>query len=83
MDKICVKNFLLKLKEKNKAYKNKENFKNSKADMIISTYKMHKIRKEISLYFTKLKLLQRNIKGFIWKKKILKIVKIQSLIRKK
>lgn len=81
--KICIKNFLMKLKEKSKAIQEKEFMRNFSIDKITNTIKMHKKRKEINLFFNKLKLLQRNFKRFIWKKKILKIVKIQSLIRKK
>lgn len=76
-------NFLKKLKEIKKAFEDKENLKEENINKIISTYKMHKKKKEISENFKKIKILQRCIKRFIWKKKILKIVKIQSIIRKK
>ena len=75
--------FFKKLKEENKSIQDKENTMELKANKIISTYKMFKKRKVISAYFRKLKLLQRYFKRFIWKKNIIKIVKIQSLLRKK
>jgi hypothetical protein len=83
LNKICFFYFLSKLKEKNFEIKNKEILENFNANKIINTYKMHKKRKEIALYLQKIKFLQKNFRKFLWKKKIKRIIKIQSFIRKR
>jgi hypothetical protein len=74
--------FFRKFKEKNKSIINKEKLKIKMVNKIISIYRMFKKRKIHILLLKKIKIIQRYFKTFLFQKKIKRIIKIQSLIRK-
>jgi len=63
-------------------FKAKANDLTIKINKIISFYKMFRKKKNLKVYLQKIALIQKHIKNCIFKKRLIKIIKIQSSVRK-